>query len=65
MAATKLFPGRAIRDAPRLLDTSEASEKRERSSETWPRPPSAPPASQLMNPCDLMMVVVGDTLMIT
>lgn len=24
MAATRLFPGRAIRDAPRLLDTSEA-----------------------------------------
>lgn len=37
MAATKLFPGRAIRDAPRLLDTSEASKKKERSSETWSR----------------------------
>lgn len=30
MAATKLFPGRAIRDAPRLLDTSEASETKRR-----------------------------------
>lgn len=29
MAATRLFPGLAIRDAPRLLDTSEAWEKTE------------------------------------
>lgn len=36
MAATKLFPGRAIRDAPRLLDTSEALETKRRGVNTNP-----------------------------
>lgn len=57
MAATKLFPGRAIRDAPRLLDTSEAWETDEEMRDgdhTWqPSRHLLRPSGPKPQPCDL------------